>query len=396
MLTLKTPITSNSSKTTKTGKIENNQKIEPPQNQNNIKFLKTRDIEMVSNDMHFLPPVCFETLPSDTNSFASSVGINDKYLAVGDPDANRVVIYQRNPQGEWERNREIYPPENSTPYKIGNGFGTSLTLDRSALIVDAATSQPTKDVINPDDFTFTGSLNSVFFGKYFIQLDREQEVTAIKFPTEKREGFRRFYILSEGNPKLLTLPSNNEEIFGIATAVHNNKLLVGSPSRHMSGKGWLFDLKTLENQPLELTTENAHIGDTVAISEQFAVVGNSGTGRFVENRTIYPKTLIRSLKNGSTVVIDSKGYLSIDRNLLAVMLPLSRRLMQSPLLKIFRLDEDGTPHLILERKSPLEVRIEKKKYLKQAQIQNGWLITVERMTGRHGSVKLCLEESIEK
>ena len=143
-----------------------------------------------------------------------------------------------------------------------------------------------------------------------------------------------------------------------------------------------------------MTTENAHLGDTVAISEEFAVVGNSGTRRFIDDKTLYPKTLIRSLKNDSTVVIDSKGYLSLDGNILAVVLPLSRILMQSPMLQIFRLDEDATPHLILEREYSAEARILEGKFLKRALIQNGWLITVENI-GHKEPVRLCLE-SIEQ
>jgi hypothetical protein len=77
--------------------------------------------------------------------------------------------------------------------------------------------------------------------------------------------------LSEDQPKLIKLPDNNEELFAASVvslnnfAVHDNLLLLGSQPHqlHINGKGWLFDLKALGNQPVELTTENAHIGDTV-------------------------------------------------------------------------------------------------------------------------------------
>ena len=70
--------------------------------------------------------VCFLPEAGDTNSFASSVAVNDKYLVVGDPGANRVVVYQKDTEGQWHREREIYPPENSIPYEAGNGFGRNL------------------------------------------------------------------------------------------------------------------------------------------------------------------------------------------------------------------------------------------------------------------------------
>jgi len=61
--------------------------------------------------------ICFLQEPGDTYSFASSVAINDKYLVMGDSSANRVVVHQKNAQGQWYRDCEIYPPENSIIYK---------------------------------------------------------------------------------------------------------------------------------------------------------------------------------------------------------------------------------------------------------------------------------------
>lgn len=58
------------------------------------------------------------------------------------------------------------------------------------------------------------------------------------------------------------------------------------------------------------------------------------------------------------------------------------------------INEDATPHLILERKSSYETVIKEGDFLQKALLQNGWLITLERI-GRKGSPKLCLE-SIEQ
>ena len=252
--------------------------------------------------------ICFYTESGDTNSFGSSVAINDKYMIVGDPNANRVIVYQRDSEDRWYRSRVIYPPENSVPYQVGSGFGQNLWLDGNALIIDATTIQPTENISNPDNFTFISSLNLVFIGKYFIRLDKEIEVTTINFPLEQKKGSSQFYILDKGNLKLITLPNNGEETFGAYIAVHKDLLLVGSPSNRTGGNGWLFNLKALDNLPIELTTDNAHLGDTVAISEQFAIVGHSGYKTYdivaddiLRPKTLYPKTLIKSLENSSTM-----------------------------------------------------------------------------------------------
>ena len=86
------------------------------------------------------------------------------------------------------------------------------------------------------------------------------------FPFQQKKGFSQFYILYEGQPQLITLPNNNAESLGGYIAVHKDLLLVGSPSNRTGGSGLLFNLKALDNVPIELTIDNAHIGDTVAIS----------------------------------------------------------------------------------------------------------------------------------
>ena len=336
--------------------------------------------------------ICFLPKPGDSHSFASSVAINDKYLVVGDPGANRIVVYQKNAQDRWYREREIYPPENSVPYQAGNGFGRNLRLDKNTLLADTSSIEPIQK--NLPITAVPGSR-----GQYFVRLDREDEPLPLEFPNnEKERGFIQFYILSEDRLKTVTLADNNEELFSTSLtkdrnfAVHENLLLVGSPSNYtfkQDGKGWLYNLQALDSGGIELACSNAFIGDTVALSEQFAVVGNKKTRRFLRDRVSSPKTLIKSLKNDSIVVIDNWGSLALDKNILTVMLPSSRSHFRSvALLQVFRLNEDATPHLIQERKYSRG----REKYLTRALVQNGWLISVYRIN-RTNSIELCLSIS---
>ena len=218
-------------------------------------------------------------------------------------------------------------------------------------------------------------------------------MTKLEVPQQKKENFIQFYILSEGKPKLVTLPNHNREL-SISSIelfnsfiVHNNLLLICSPSPYTKGKGWLFDLKSSKERPIELTTKNGYLGDTVALSDQFAIVGNSGTKRYNHDYFYHPETLIKSLQNDSTMVTDIQGRLSLEGNILTVMLPSSRSYFRAvALLQLFRIDEDATPNLILER----QYSRRGEKYLVRAWIQNGWLITVYRIN-RTKSIELCLE-----
>ncbi|NJL53518.1 MAG: hypothetical protein HC930_17550 [Hydrococcus sp. SU_1_0] len=70
---------------------------------------------------------CLESKPEDTYNFGQALAINDNYIAVGDPEANRVAIYSYDEsQNKWSRAREIYPPKNSIIDQVGSGFGKYL------------------------------------------------------------------------------------------------------------------------------------------------------------------------------------------------------------------------------------------------------------------------------
>lgn len=332
----------------------------------------------------------------EVNSLISSLVISDKYIAIGDVKANKVDIYIKDINNLWKKEREIHPPVNSIPYKVGNGFGGNLKLDRNTLMIDATTVQPTANVDDPGNFHVNEILNSIFYGKYFIRLDKQTEVITLYFPLKQKEDFYQFYILYEGKPELITLPNNQKALFSDCVAVHKNRLLVGCPSNVTGGSGWLFDLTALNNSATELTVENAYLGDSVAISEQFAIVGHSGrkTYDFIDDdilhpKTLYPKTLIKSLKNSSSFVLDTSGYLSLDKNVLAIMRPgsYSSSLTQLPHLQVYYLDEDSTPNLILDHKHSKDWILEENVLL-GAKVQNGYLVTIEDIN--YKTAQICI------
>ena len=84
-------------------------------------------------------------------------------------------------------------------------------------------------------------------------------------------------------------------------------------------------------------------------------------------------------------MIDSYGELSLSGNILAIMRFRSADYEITALLKVFRLDDNAKPDLIIERGHPVE----------RAWVQNGFLVTVERHLDlnvrpvRH--IKVCLE-----
>ena len=81
------------------------------------------------------PKHCLTLFPEDSSSFGQTLATNGKYLAIGDPLANRVVIYQQDSQQRWQRIQEIYPPKGSIPEQTGVGFGYHLDFDDQILVI---------------------------------------------------------------------------------------------------------------------------------------------------------------------------------------------------------------------------------------------------------------------
>ena len=304
------------------------------------------------------------------SSFEEPVVINSKYLVLGDPIFNKVTVYTPNKFGKWRKTREILPPENFTPPECGDGFGTKLQLNGDFLAISAIVQQSTDEVSDSEDLVYRDNRISCFRKIYLTKLDSEVKVKPVDLGVTKTADSAKFDLLIGDKVRRIILPKNGEERFGIATAIHENLFLVGSPSEYTGGRAWLFDLDAPNKKPLKIGVSDAYFGSSVAISKRFVAVGNlPGFRPVVRDSPGFPsKTLIKSLSNDSIHIINSYGELSLSGNILAVMLPPNHG-YRIPTLRLFRLDDEAKPHLILERK---------KVNLKYAFVQNGFLVIVEK------------------
>ena len=143
----------------------------------------------------------------------------------------------------------------------------------------------------------------------------------------------------------------------------------------MSLKVTVFDLARPEAEPIQLSIEDTDLGRTIAISQQFAVVGSDGFNyQFAfDSRPRWFMTLIRNLENGATNVIKSFGKVSLSGNILAVMKP--QRDMYYSYIEVFSLDENAIAHLITKRT------------VYRGEVQNGFLFT-QKYDDSH---RICIE-----
>jgi hypothetical protein len=335
------------------------------------------------NRIYFLPK------PGDTNYFGSSVVINDKYLAIGDPRANKVIIYTPDDSGQWNREREIRSPVNVVFNGIDSIFGSSLKLDGDILIISARIRNPdvSSDGLSPTQAARTPPTYS--HRRYLINLKTDTELQPVDLlvQREPESNLVRFNLLRQGKIEQFVLSDmgakhlgSNESSYSYSSmvALHESLLLVGYYSVDNSGGAWLFDLDRPQVEPVKLAIEDTALGSTVAISQQFAAVSSNGHNWYfpqggIRDRT--HKTLIRNLNNGSTTVIDSFGELSLSGDILTIMRPCNLQEELTGLLEVFRIDEDTKPHLI------------RRTNVAKAKVQNGFLITLKT----YYRVRLCIE-----
>lgn len=399
-------------KIAKTGSILKTVNIAELKTANNkIRFIKTEDIEIANDKLNVSPATCLKLESEDGNIIPITIAANDKYLAIGELQENKVSIYSHDGDGSWIKKREILPPTDSIAYKVNSGFGTFLELDRNLLIIGASTEQLKSKIDNPDEYQITGISTSISQAIYKVDLSQKSRVERINIPSNNIIDFKsitvdknkiafitsskkslkkkKINVFIEKNNKLtnfkIPLPFRKKEPgYEFDMQIKNNLLLLGYPSYYEGGSGLLFDTNFPTNQPIKLAAHNAIIGQTVALSNQFAVVSAFSIAQIVRVDTASlpeakEKTLIRNINSGSTTVIDGDGEVFLFKNILLRTFLKEEYLIAKNrfIVEIYYLDDDATPYLIEKRTNT------------GAFLENGFLVTSRRTA--YGK-KICTEK----
>ncbi len=329
---------------------------------------------------------CFAPEPGDSRDFGFALALSDSYLAVGDPKANRVVLYSK-ANGHWSRTGDILPPEGSAAAKVGAGFGYDLDLDGSLLVIGAYTER-----INQLGVSYSGGVYKVLLDSpaEVKRIDAQEEGEISGFSVAADDGLIAFGIRRVEDPdrwagrvklwgsevEQIAPPTDRAaESFGVDVEINNDLLLVGAPFDD-TGAAWLFNLLQPDSAPQRLAIPDANMGSAMAISDQFAVV-SAIYGYLPPGRT-----LIMNLEDGSINVLDGFGhYLSIDRNLLMQAYLGSSDGQIPARLELFDLSNAAAPRLITRRRGAY-----------RAILRNGILVTV-KIT--RSAPKLCIKQGIQ-
>lgn len=87
-----------------------------------------------ATDIRSLKSSCLTLERGDSPGFGSAIAMTDDVLAIGDPLANRVVLYTLKGT-RWVRSMVIRAPANSSVAPSGEGFGRSLAMDGTRLLI---------------------------------------------------------------------------------------------------------------------------------------------------------------------------------------------------------------------------------------------------------------------
>jgi len=193
---------------------------------------------------------------------------------------NKVNLYTPDDSGQWQKTREILPPADLAlgPW-YSAPFGRDLELDGDILTISAKTMNPEWYKKGRSQSQEEGIAESLYW-RYLTNLKTETPLEPIDLLVESEpESNRvRFNLLRQGKIEQFILPNMGKIVFGSygiykMVALDENLLLVGYFSEDSTGGAYLFDLARPEAEPIELSIEDTALGSTIAISQQFAVVG---------------------------------------------------------------------------------------------------------------------------
>ena len=256
------------------------------------------------------PQSCLVSEAGDSEFFGSALALSDRYLAVGDRKANRVVIYTRNDNDKWVRTKEILPPKGSEAQAAGSGFGSSLALDKETLVIGAH-DELNLDVIisrSQEDYRrkFVSGVFVTDLGKqstpvelsskflpnnaiYGFDVSIDDSLVAFGIRKEVSPGIWHgsVGIFQQKNPveelRIIESPESKADVnFGISTDIDSDLLLVAAPRSGVNGSAYLFNLKdksTWKGLPNDKDAPlSSWFGGQVALSNSMALLGgNSGS-----------------------------------------------------------------------------------------------------------------------
>jgi hypothetical protein len=285
--------------------------------------------------------VCVDQQPGDTHRFGDSLAASEKYLAIGDTQANRVVVYRNTASNEWERFRIVAlppnPPVSDPSANFGYNITYSLAIDRETLVIGKVVSkyQPKADekqfypfqppvrpgMHNASGMAYAGAV-------YRTELNSNSPLRRVdKLKSQELAGFsvaaaggRIAFAVFTYEPLGYTMIMSRNQFstlhVGGKIAMNDNLLVVGSMVDNHQGKISIFNLANSNLSPRTVEIPVPVNGVTmtdkfIAVSEQLYVNQFPHANPHLSKT---PRILIINIGTLATTAIEGFGEISSHEN----------------------------------------------------------------------------------
>ncbi len=299
---------------------------------------------------------CIEPQPGDSPGFGNALVANDKFLAIGDTQANRIVVYRHTSQRQWARVRTIALPPNppiaNPSSRAGYIVTHKLAIAGDKLVIGKVVAIMRPEAQEAASFpyqppaergrTYVGG-TAYFGGLAFVgavyrtsvaanspleRIDRPKDKELAGFSVAADGGKIAFSVATydRQSPGYVTVISGDRRYSLAASgeiAMKKNLLVAGSTTGDRQGKLAVFNLADATPSPFTVAIpipvrEIALADKYIVVAEQLRV---NQFSRQNPNMTMFPKTLFVNIADLSITSIGGFGNISTYGNKLARSYP---------------------------------------------------------------------------
>jgi hypothetical protein len=314
-----------------------------------IALLTTIPLFICAPNLRALSADCIDLQPGDTPDFGDALVANDRFLAIGYAQANRIAVYRRTSQRQWDRVRTIALPPNpqiaNPSSRPGYGVTYKLAISGDKLVIGKVVSimrsgsqeaasfpyQPPAEngmayvggTAYVGGLAFVGAVyrTSVAANSPLERIDRPKDKELAGFSVAADGGKIAFSVATydRQSPGYITVISGDRRYSLAASgevALKKNLLVAGSTTSGRQGKLAVFNLADATPSPrtiaIPIPVRQLAIADKyIVVAEQLEV---NQFPRQNPHLAMFPKTLFANIADLAITSVDGFGEISTYGN----------------------------------------------------------------------------------
>jgi hypothetical protein len=305
-----------------------------------IALLTTIPLFICAPNLRALSADCITPQPGDTPRFGDALVANDRFLAIGDTQANRIVVYRHTSQRRWARLRTIALPPNPPIANASSNAGYSsvtykLAISGDKLVIGKVVSKmrPTSQEAALYPYQPPAEKDMAYAGAvYSTSIATNSRLERIDRPKDKE--LAGLSVAGDGGKIAFSVATYDRQSSGYVTvisgdrryslaasgeiALKKNLLVAGSTTSDRQGKLAVFNLADATPSPRTIAIP-IPVG-AIAIADKYIVVAEQlFNGGFAP--AMLPKTLFANIADLSITSVKGFGNISAYGNKLVLSYP---------------------------------------------------------------------------